>query len=171
MARIIRDLPADIVSVELGINLVNTDLMRMRAFRPAVHGFLDTIRDGHPETPILVISPIHCAIDETTPGPGAFDPAAVAAGTIRFQATGEPAEVATGKLTLRSIRAELERIVAERQSEDTNLHYLNGLELYGEADEREHPLPDALHPDAATHRLIGARFAHLAFADDGQLSS
>ena len=43
-----RDTPADLISVKLGINLVNTDLMRLRAFGPAVHGFLDTIRDGHP---------------------------------------------------------------------------------------------------------------------------
>ncbi|MAU23254.1 MAG: hypothetical protein CMH13_22420 [Martelella sp.] len=28
--------------------LVNADLMRLRAFGPAVHGFLDTIRDGLP---------------------------------------------------------------------------------------------------------------------------
>jgi hypothetical protein len=170
MARTIRDLPADIISVKLGINLVNTDLMRMRAFSPAVHGFLDTIRDGHPTTPLLVISPIHCAIHETTPGPGAFDLAALATGNIRFQATGDPAEAATGKLTLSTIRAELARIVAERQADDANLHYLDGLQLFGEADEREHPLPDALHPDAATHQLIATRFAQLAFADGGPLA-
>ena len=40
--------PADLVSVKIGINLVNADVMRLRAFAPAVHGFLDTIRDGHP---------------------------------------------------------------------------------------------------------------------------
>ena len=47
-ARTMRDTPADLVSVKIGINLVNTDLMRLRAFAPAVDGFLDTIRDGHP---------------------------------------------------------------------------------------------------------------------------
>ncbi|KAD3514994.1 hypothetical protein GD627_11825 [Arthrobacter yangruifuii] len=30
-----------------------------------------------------------------------------------------------------------------------------------------HPLPDALHPDSATHRLIGERFAKYAFAGEG----
>ena len=52
-----RDTPADLISVKIGINLVNTDLMRLRAFGPAVHGFLDTIREGHPSTPLLVVSP------------------------------------------------------------------------------------------------------------------
>ena len=52
-----RDTPADLISVKIGINLVNTDLMRLRAFGPAVHGFLDTIREGHPTTPLLVVSP------------------------------------------------------------------------------------------------------------------
>jgi len=74
MARVIRDAPADIVSLKLGINVVNTDAMRLRAFVPAVHGFLDTIRDGQPSTPVLLVSPLFCAIHENTPGPGAFDP-------------------------------------------------------------------------------------------------
>ncbi|MFD0759327.1 SGNH/GDSL hydrolase family protein [Arthrobacter ulcerisalmonis] len=72
MARVIRDAPADLISVKLGINVVNYDAMRLRAFVPAVHGFLDTIREGHPHTPILLISPIFCAIHEDTPGPGSI---------------------------------------------------------------------------------------------------
>ena len=66
VARTIRDTPADRISLKLGINLVNLDLMRLRAFGPAVHGFLDTIRDGHPHTPLLVISP-SCARSTNTP--------------------------------------------------------------------------------------------------------
>ncbi len=71
VARTMRDLPADLVSVKLGINVVNQDLMRLRAFGPAVHGYLDTIRDGHPDTPLLVVSPVLCPIHEDTPGPSA----------------------------------------------------------------------------------------------------
>jgi hypothetical protein len=67
-ARSIRELPADLISVKIGINLVNKDLMRLRAFGPAVHGFLDTIREGHPSTPLLVVSPIFCPIHEACPG-------------------------------------------------------------------------------------------------------
>jgi len=169
-ARAMRDTPADLISLKVGINIVNADLMRLRAFGPAVHGFLDTIRDGHPDTPLLVVSPVLCPIHENTPGPGAFDQDALAEGQLRFRATGDPAERAAGKLTLVVIREELDRIVRERAAEDPNLHYLDGLELYGPADADDLPLPDRLHPDAATHRLIGERFAALVFGAGGALA-
>ena len=159
-ARTVRDTPADLVSIKIGINLVNGDLMRVRAFAPAVHGFLDTIRDGHPDTPLLVISPIHCPIHEETPGPSAAE---LRDGRVLFRATGDPEERALGKLTLTVIRDELARIVERRAAEDPHLHYLDGLALYGEPDGAELPLPDRLHPDAATHRRIGERFAEVAF--------
>ncbi|MEU5845676.1 GDSL-type esterase/lipase family protein [Saccharopolyspora shandongensis] len=170
-ARTLRDTPADLISVKIGINVVNADLMRLRAFTPAVHGFLDTIREGHPTTPLLVVSPILCPIHEDTPGPGAFDVDALRAGKVRFRATGDPAERAAGKLTLAIIRDELARIVKQRAADDPNLHHLDGLELYGEADFAELPLPDRLHPDAASHRRIGERFAELAFRPDGPFTA
>ena len=166
-ARTIRDTAADAISLKLGINLVNGDVLRMRAFTPAVHGFLDTIRDGHPVTPLLVVSPIHCPIHEDTPGPVTFDLDALRDGTVRFTATGNPGERAAGKLTLRVIRDELARIVAERAAGDPHLHYLDGLDLYGPADHDDLPLPDALHPDGAAHRRIGERFAKRVFAAGG----
>jgi lysophospholipase L1-like esterase len=86
---------------------------------------------------------------------------------VLFQATGDPAEIPAGKLTLTVIRAELARIVAERAAADENLHYLDGRELYGPDDVAELPLPDQLHPDAATHRRIGERFAKAGFAQFG----
>ena len=162
-ARSIRDTPVDLISLKIGINLVNGDLMRMRAFTPAVHGFLDTIREGHPNTPLLVVSPLFCPIHEHTPGPASFDPEALAAGTVRFRATGDPADVASGRLSLITIRDELARLVAERSPADPHLHHLDGRELYGPDDAAERPLPDNLHPDAATHRLIGERFAACVF--------
>lgn len=163
VARVIRDLPADRISLKIGINLVNSDVMRMRAFTSAVHGFVDTIRDGHPTTPLLIVSPIYCPIHEDTPGPGAFDPVAIAEGNVQFIATGDPLEVASGKLTLTTIRAELARIVAQRAGEDPNLHYLDGRELYGESDFAELPLIDRLHPDTAAHQRIAERFVVRAF--------
>ncbi|WP_329211772.1 GDSL-type esterase/lipase family protein [Streptomyces sp. NBC_01708] len=169
-ARSLRDIPADLISVKLGINLVNADVMRLRAFTPAVHGFLDTIREGHPTTPLLVVSPLLCPIHEDTPGPSAPDLRALSEGKLSFRATGDPAETAAGKLTLSVIRAELARIVEQRAAEDPHLFHLDGRELYGEADSAELPLPDALHPDAATHRRIGERFAELAFRAGGPLA-
>ncbi|HEX2893236.1 MAG TPA: SGNH/GDSL hydrolase family protein [Marmoricola sp.] len=163
VARAVRDTTADLISLKIGINLVNTDLMRLRGFAPAVHGFLDTIRDGHPETPLLVIGPIACPIHESTPGPSEMDLADAQEGRLRLHATGDPAEVSAGKLTLQVIRQELARIVALRAPDDPHLGYLDGLELYGVPDTATHPLPDNLHPDAATQRLIGERFAERAF--------
>ncbi len=169
-ARAMRDTPADLISVKIGINVVNHDLMRLRAFGPAVHGFLDTIREGHPTAPLLVVSPILCPIHEDTPGPCAPDFSTLSEGRLQFRAEGDPAEQAAGKLTLNVIRDELARIVKQRSADDPNLHYLDGRDLYGEADFAELPLPDQLHPDAATHRRIGERFAALAFAPDGPLT-
>ncbi|GAA4900537.1 GDSL-type esterase/lipase family protein [Streptomonospora salina] len=170
-ARAMRDTPADLISVKVGINLVNADAMRMRAFSPAVHGFLDTIREGHPDTALLVVSPILCPIHEHTPGPTAPDFAGPGDGRMRFAATGDPAESAAGKLTLTTVRAELARIVAERAADDPRLHHLDGRELYGEADAAELPLPDLLHPDPAAHRRIGARFADAAFGAGGPFAA
>jgi len=167
-ARAMRDTPADLISVKIGINLVNTDLMRLRAFVPAVHGFLDTIREGHPTTPLLVVSPTLCPIHEDTPGPAAPDLSQLSSGRLSFVATGDPEDHT--RLTLSIIRDQLARITVSRADDDPHLHYLDGRELYGEADYAELPLPDELHPDAAAHRRIGERFAERAFGDDGPLT-
>lgn len=168
-ARAMRDTAADLISVKIGINLVNTDLMRLRAFAPAVHGFLDTLREGHLGTPLLVVSSILCPIHEDTPGPAAPDLSTLGSGRVSFRATGDPAD--RTRLTLTIIRAELSRIVAERAADDPNLYYLDGRELYGDMDLADLPLPDQLHPDAAAHRLIGARFAERAFGAGGAFAA
>lgn len=158
-ARAIRDTPADLISLKLGINVVNHDLMRRRAFDSAVRGFVDTIRDGHPATPIVLISPVYCPIHERTPGPAAPDMSELAEGRVTFVATGDPQDVMAGKLTLTVVRDVLAGIVAERA--DPLLTYVDGRDLYGAADHDELPLPDGLHPDAATHLRMGERFAKL----------
>jgi hypothetical protein len=171
IARTIRDTSADLISIKLGINIVNTDSLRLRSFTPAVHGFLDTIRDGHPDTPLLVISPILCPIHEDTPGPTGWDLSALAEGNLRFTATGNPEEVPAGKLTLTTIRTELSRIVAQRATTDPNLHYLDGRTLYGPSDNAAHPLPDDLHPNGETHRVMANRFANHTFTPKGPFTA
>lgn len=167
-ARAMRDTPADLISVKIGINLVNLDLMRLRAFAPAVHGFLDILREGHPATPLLVVSPVLCPIQEDTPGPIAPD---FDGGKVSFRALGDPADVAGGRLTLNVIRGELARITAQRAAEDPNLYHLDGRSLYGEQDFAELPLPDGLHPDAAGHHRIGERFAEQVFGEGGPFAA
>lgn len=169
-ARVIRDTPADVISIKVGINVVNHDAMRLRAFGPAVHGFLDTIREGHPTTPLLLVSPILCPMHEDTPGPSKPDIDALKEGRVRFVADGDPADIPSGKLTLGVIRDQLARIAHQRAATDSNLHYLDGRTLYGEADLADLPLPDDLHPDADAHRLMGERFAAFAFAESGALA-
>jgi hypothetical protein len=160
-ARAIRDQPAACISVKLGINVVNADAMKLRTFAPAVHGFLDTVREGHPDTPILVVSPIFCPVHEDTPGP-----------TVPrdengpFVASARPLDAnAPEGLSLRRIRAILEEVVDVRSEDDANLHYLSGLMLFGESDLDD--LPDLLHPNGDGYVRIGERFAAAAFGPDG----
>ncbi|AEE47413.1 SGNH/GDSL hydrolase family protein [Cellulomonas fimi] len=161
VARTLRDAPADVVSVKLGINVVNHDAMRLRAFVPAVHGFLDTIREGHPSTPLVVVSPLWCALVEDTPGPTFVDPASPP-GAPLFATRGRPEEVADGKLSLRVIRAVLAEVVAARRaSGDEALRLVDGRDLYGEADAAALPMADLLHPDPPAQRLVGERFAEV----------
>lgn len=150
VARAIRDQPADVITLKLGINVVNHDAMRLRAFVPAVHGFLDTIRDGHPTTQLVVVSPLLCPLVETTPGPTSLDPADPSV----FRTTGHPSD---GALTLTVIRSALRSVVEARA--DVALTYVDGTSLYGWPDWDDLPMRDLMHPDAEAHRLIGTRFA------------
>ncbi len=159
-ARTIRDLPADLISLKLGINVVNADTMRERAFVPAVHGLLDTIRDGHPDVPIVVISPIICPAAEEHPGP------TLPNAEGRFDVVDRPDELVPGALSLVRIRELLATVVEQRRGAgDTNLHHLHGHELFGADDIAD--LPDGLHPNTAGYRRMGERFAAHAFSPDG----
>ena len=152
VARTMRDAPADIVTVKAGINIVNLDSMRERVFIPALHGFLDTLREGKPDTPIAVISPIYCPSAETRPGPTIPDEQG------RFVTVEGFEPYRTGCLTLTRIRELIVEAVATRRAAgDARLHYVDGLELFGAADAGD--LPDDLHPNPAGYVRMGERFA------------
>jgi hypothetical protein len=148
-ARTIRDLPADVISLKLGINVVNGTTLTERTFGPAVHGFIDTIRDKHPSTPVLVISPVCCPAHENHPGPSE---------AIDGQVQGQPFSRHgwIGELTLVGIRKILSELVASRAQSDSNIFYLDGLGLFNESDAPT--MPDGIHPDASGYRRIGANF-------------
>jgi GDSL-like Lipase/Acylhydrolase family len=135
VARVIRDLPSDVVSLKLGVNVVGGAHMSPRAFLAAVHGYLDTIRDGHPTIPIVLLSPIHCPVLELNPA-------------------GIP-------LTIVGIRSDLRELVGAR--DDPALFYLDGRDLLGTAE--AHLMPDGVHPNTEGYRLMGERFARLVFDD------
>ena len=163
VARTLRDADVDLISLKLGINVLNGDTMRERAFIAAVHSFLDTIRDAKATTPILVVSPILCPAAEDRPGPTFNDGRAI-------YTLDRPALLAAGALTARRIRALLSSIVARRRDAgDEALHYMDGLALFDTADLAD--LPDGLHPNAAGLRRMGERFAALAFGPGGPFAA
>jgi len=58
VALLIRDTPADLVSLCLGVNVHGHAGHTARTLLPAVMGFVETVLDGHPDVPVVVISPI-----------------------------------------------------------------------------------------------------------------
>lgn len=162
VARTIRDLPVDIITLKVGINVVNGDTLRDRTFGPALHGFIDTIREGKPDTPILLVSPIFCPSAEEKPGPTVMGPEG------RYVTVEGLAELRETSLTLIRLRAMMRDIAETRIAlGDAQLHYLDGLALFGSEDAGD--LPDDLHPNAGGYLRMGQRFAALVFGADGVL--
>lgn len=156
VARSLRDGHFDAISLEVGINIIGADTMRRRVFASALHSFLDTIREGKPDVPLLVISPIFCPLLETRVGPLMRDSLA------SYGTTERPHSAADGALTLVESRAIISDVITRRQNGgDANLAYLDGLTLFGAADEAD--LPDHLHPNAAGQERMGQRFAALGW--------
>lgn len=136
---------ADVITLELGINVVGADAMRQRAFGSAAHAFLDLLRDRHPETPIVVLGAFACPAVESSQGP-------IRAGADG-RAVGRGSTEDTG-LTLQRSREILADVVARRA--DPRLHCIDGRDLFGPAD--VHHLHDGLHPDQSGLDLIASRF-------------
>lgn len=131
VAQMMRDLPADVISLCLGINIYGRASLGPRAFISAAIGFVKLLREKHPTVPIAVISPIYGAHREHEQNAVGF--------------------------TLPLMRRELEKAVGLlAEYGDPSIHYVNGLELLGEAE--AHLLPDHLHPDAEGYELMGERF-------------
>lgn len=149
IARVIAQSDADLISLKVGINVINMDSMRERVFTPLLHGFLDTIRESKPETPIILISPIFCPSAEDNPGPTLPNEAG------KFLTFERPKRLNAGSLTLTRVREIFAEEVTRRS--DTNLFYLNGLELFSEADASD--LPDELHPNPEGYLRMASRFS------------
>lgn len=152
-ARGIAAAEADVITLKIGINIVAADAMRRRTFVPALHGFLDLVREGHPATPLVVISAIGCPALEDAPGP-------IRAGADgRIVAVPRPVAPGDGSLTLAGSRRLLADAVADR-ADDGMLFFTDGAELLRPAEDRL--LPDGLHPDDEGFALIASRFSALA---------
>lgn len=154
MARTLAAVPADIVTLKLGENVINRDSMRERAFVPALHGFLDLVREGHPGVPIVVITSIAGPSIEQVPGPTTKHADGQYYGTPRDVMPGD------GTLTLSRTRELVEQVVTNRQARDNDLYLGDGLRLFSLDDQSM--LWDGLHPTAEGYALIASRFAALA---------
>ncbi len=164
VARTMRDERADVLSLKVGINVVNLDSLKERTFAPALHGFIDTIREGKPNTPFLIASPIYCPSAEEHPGPTVPNAQGV------FVTLPGHMEVRNGSLTLQQMRTIIRDVVeVRRKIGDANLHYLDGLELFGAADAGD--LPDHLHPNGVGYVRMGQRFNAFAFGSGSPLAS
>ncbi len=131
LARLLRDLPADYLSMCVGINIYGAASLSPRTFRAAIIGFVQIVREKHPDTPYAVMSPIYSPPRESTRNAVDF--------------------------TLQTMREEVAAAVAAlRAAGDANLHYINGLDVFG--DTYAHLLPDELHPDAAGYQVMGENF-------------
>lgn len=131
VAQMVRDLPADYLTMKVGINIYMGPTLSIRTFRPAILGSVLTIREGHPRTPLAVISPVYSEGKE---------------------------EVANAVgLTLRQMRDEVEAAVRTlRDRGDDHLHYVSGLELLGA--EHANLLADGTHPNMQGYVHIGQQF-------------
>ena len=131
VARMIRELPADYISMCLGINIQGAASLGPRAFRPAIIGAVQIIREKHPDIPLVLMSPIYSPPREDKPN------------AVGFHLQGMREEVQAAAEALRA-------------NGDKRIHYVNGLDVFG-AD-LAHLLPDDLHPNADGYRAMGQNF-------------
>ena len=134
IAMMIRDLPADLITLKVGINICGQSTLTPRTFRPALIGFVRTLREGHPETPLAVISSIYAFKRETDHNAVGFNVA--------------------------EMRAETEDAVTRlRNAGDSRIRYFDGLTLYG--PEYGHLMPDNLHPNAQGYKELAQRMTEV----------
>ena len=125
--------PADVISLAWGTNCWAQIEMDAAYIKELMRLFLSMVRGGHPDTPILVITPvIRPAAEEVRNGSGA---------------------------TLSDLRRGLEDAVHafQDQHQDRNLHLLPGGDLVT-VDQLD---ADGIHPNDAGHAAIGAAAAEV----------
>jgi len=156
VASAIADIRPELISLELGVNVVGSRSLDQRSFAPAVHGFIDTVRAANPDVPILVITPLLWRGNETQAGPGDV---AVGDDGVRFFLRGTEEDVQAGALSMQEARDQLRDVVSVRQQAGEPTELISGLELYGEEDAASWPFADSLHPDSDQSVRIGLRLA------------
>jgi hypothetical protein len=130
LAMTMRELPANYISLCCGGNSFGQSTYSSRTFRATMLGFMLTIREGHPTTPMVVCTCVH------------------------FEEGGKPNKV---DLTLDDYADMIRDAVATLQQRgDDNLFIHEGKQLFGKDD--LHLLADTVHPNAEGYRLMGNRY-------------
>jgi lysophospholipase L1-like esterase len=121
-------LPAAVISISHGTNCWSRVPFSAALLREGTRAFLTLVRGGHPDTPIVVTSPVLRPDAEATPNPlGA---------------------------TLADLRAVMEEVAAERRAAgDEHLTLIPGGGVLTPDD-----LPDGIHPGDQGHRTLAAVF-------------
>ncbi|WP_159707326.1 GDSL-type esterase/lipase family protein [Arthrobacter sp. 18067] len=127
----IGQLPADFISLCLGINTYNVAAFSGRTFASQVLGFLSNIRRAHPDVPIAVISPVLSLPREDMPNAAGW--------------------------TLADYRRAVAGVVrAIRERGDIRIHLVDGGGVFTPAEAAD-LMPDTLHPNNDGYRLMAAR--------------
>lgn len=130
IARHIAQTAADLIFICPGVNVYGAGSFTERTLVPAITGFLETVRDGHNRTPIVVMTPI--ALDAH-----------------------EQVENLVG-LTLARVR---ELVAASAQilidEGDEQITVVDGRTIL--ASDEQYLLSDGIHPVAAGYELMGRR--------------
>lgn len=131
---VIRDMPADFISLKLGINCQGAGSLSPRTYPAAIVGLVKTIREKHPVTPIALVSPIASPPRET--------------------------ELNQAGISLSMMREEMEDVHSRLIGMgDENLYYFDGLKVFSEEEIAEYAPDDQVHPSADGIELQAENFA------------
>ena len=134
IARVMRDIPLDFISMEIGPNIYGYNALNERSFRAAVFAFVKIVREGHPFTPYVLMSPIHYPIGEKVKNAAGF--------------------------TMQMMRAELAAAAKTiRACGDKNFHFVDGTTVLG--PEHIDLMPDQCHPSPEGYKVMGENFTRV----------
>ena len=112
-------------------------MLSVSTFGPGIIGFVQIVREKHPDTPFAIISPFFSAPREST---------------VNCDFPRSPG------FTLASMREEVSEAVQALQAHgDRNIHYFDGLDLFG--PEYADMIPDGLHPDPQGYKVLAQNFS------------
>lgn len=136
VARVVRDLPADTISISAGINISGGSLAP-RTFRAALIGFVSILREKQPDTPLALISPILSAPRETF--------------------------IEDSPWNLCFMRDEVRAAVAALNAHGDNAtFYVDGLDIVG--PDEAYIMSDDLHPNGEWQSVVASKFDEIVGA-------